>query len=68
MTNIFLQMLGITYPLNKLHNDRVHGTFNMMMMLGGEGPVVRVMFDVGFCLGSHDQILYFGLFIKEMEQ
>ena len=49
-------MLGNTYPSDKLHNDRVHGTFNVMMELGGEGPVIRMMFDLGFRLGSHDKI------------
>ena len=50
-------MLGNTYPFNKFHNDRVHSTFNMMMNPGGERPVVRVVFDVGFCLGRHGKIL-----------
>ncbi len=49
-----ISRLGSTYPFDKLHNDRVHGPFDMMMKLGGEGPVVRVVFDVGFCLGRHD--------------
>lgn len=47
----------------------MHGTFNVMMKLGGEGPVVRVMFDVGFCLGSHDKVLDVGAgteFIKKL--
>lgn len=37
-----------TYPFNKLHDDRVHGTFDMMLMIGGEGPVVWTVFDLGF--------------------
>lgn len=47
-----ISLLGDTYPFDKLHNDRVHGTFNMMVNFGGEGPVVRVVFDVRFCLGT----------------
>lgn len=66
-----IRMLGNTYPFDKLHNDRVHGTFNMMMSFGGEGPVVRVVFDGGFCLESHDKVLDIGadtVFIKKIEQ
>lgn len=47
-------MLGITYPFDKLHDDRVDGTFNVVVMIGCEGPVIWVVFDLGFCLGSHD--------------
>ena len=64
-------MLGNTYPSDKLHNDRVHGTFNVMMELGGEGPVIRMMFDLGFCLSSHDKVSdvkVSTMFIKKMEQ
>ena len=43
------------YPFDKLYDDRVHGTFNVMVMIGCEGPVVRVVFDLGFRLGRHDQ-------------
>ena len=47
-------MIGSTCPFNKLHDDRVHGAFNVMVMIGGEGPIVWVVFYLGFCLGSHD--------------
>ena len=53
----FSQIFRSTYPFNKLHDNRVHGTFNMMMMIRGEGPVVWVVFDWGFCLSTHDRIL-----------
>ncbi len=49
-----ISRLGSRYPFDTLHNDRVHGPFDMMMEFGREGPVVRVVFDVGFCLGRHD--------------
>ena len=58
-------MLGNTHPFDKLHNDGVHGTFNVMMKLGGEGPVVRVVFDVGFRPGSHDDVWAGTVFIKK---
>lgn len=35
----------------------MHSTLNMMVMIGGEGPVVWMVFDLGFCLGSHDWTL-----------
>ena len=50
-------MAGNVYPFDKLHNDRVHGTLNVMVMIGCKGPVVWVVFDLGFCLGSHRDCL-----------
>ena len=47
------EMSGNVYPFDKLHNNRVYGTLNVMVMIGCEGPVVWVVFDLGFCLGSH---------------
>lgn len=44
------------YPSDKLHDDRVHGTFNVVVMIGCEGPVVRVVFDLRFRLGRHAQV------------
>ena len=39
-----------------------------MMMIGGEGPIVWVVLDWGFCLGIHDRILEdeAGRFILEL--
>lgn len=50
-------VVGKMYPFDKFHNDRVHGTFHVMMNFGGGGPVVRVVFDGGLCLGSHDKVV-----------
>lgn len=43
-----------TYPANYLRYDRADSAFNVMMMIGGEGPVVWEVFELRFCLGSHD--------------
>lgn len=51
------RMSGSEYPFDKLHDDRLHSTLNVVVMMGCGRPVVWVVFDLGFRLGSHGKCL-----------
>ena len=49
-------MKDYIYPFYKLHDNRVHSPFNVMVVIRCEGPIIWVVFDERFGLGSHDEV------------
>ena len=45
------------YPLDKLHDDRMKGTVNVMVMVRRERPIVWMVSDMEIRMCSHDSVL-----------
>ena len=43
-----------TYPLNEFLDRRLNGAFNDMMPIGGERPVICMIFLASVKMGGHD--------------